>query len=111
MIAHYPSERGAVVPVIVEDEAAKCLLDSLEVEEYQRLISINQHLGVAKADPIVCQVPRRKICTRILNRFHSRELSRDFLKVSLIGKSFAVNVVVTPFDTFGSPPSNRRQTV
>src|SRR5438874_11013629 len=105
MLAHDPGKGCAISTMVVENEEAHPLLQSLKMEEDQRENSVNQYSGLTKFNAIIFDIPGRQICPDILDRLDAWKPRRNFLQISLIGEAFPVNIIVAPFDTSHAPPS------
>src|SRR4051794_26430677 len=95
----------------VEDEPAQSSSEALEMEEYQRVDGIDQDPAAAKIDTVIAEVPGREIGADILNDFHAAKLPGERIEIALVGKAFAIDVIIAPFDTFAAPPFDRRTAV
>src|SRR3981189_1509266 len=81
------------------------------MKTYQRVGCVNQHLGGAKFNAIITNIPGRQVRSDIFYRFNPREPRRKRLKIPLIREAISIDVVVTPFDTFAAPPFDGRNSI
>src|ERR1700712_1871193 len=97
MGAHHLRERRVIGAVAVENKPAQPFSQSLKMEKYQGS-RIDQHLAVAKTDPVIADIPGREIGADIFDDFHAGGQARKPVEISLVGKTAVIDIVMAPFD-------------
>src|SRR4051794_28365120 len=111
MVADLGGKRRAVAPMTVENEPPQAFPQALEVEKYQRLGGVDQHLATTKIDPVIADIPGRKVGADVADDLHPREKPRKTIEITLVGEAVSLDTIMAPLDAFLPPPPHHRDSV